>query len=175
MNQLILLMLKKGEFMPEELIKGYFTKPQFIKKGLPIFESECKDDGCELNGDFNKYIILNGDNIKILCGRTEKSVDRILFLKKAPSKKVDVVLCELTTSDKKYTHVVEKIKKSGELILTILEKLGFKIRDFKCIFVGKYKNPKRVKEKPFSIPKFHKNNITIKRFNCGDNFSEIFR
>ncbi len=175
MNQLILSMLKKGEVMPEKLIKEYFTKPQFINKRFPIFETKCKDDGCELKGDFDKYIILNGDNIKTLCRKVEKSVDRIIFLKKAPSKKVDVILCELTSSDKKYTHVVEKVKKSGELILTILEEeLGFKIRDFKCIFVGKYKNPKRVKEKPFSIPKFHKNNITIKRFDCGDNFSEIF-
>ena len=172
-NQLILLMLKKGDLMPEELIKKYFSKPQFINKKYPIFEYECEDEGCKLNGNFDRYIILNGDNISRLSGLNEKSVDRIIFLKKAQDMKVDVILCELTLGEKKYTTVVEKIKKSGEYILTILEELGFRIRDFKCIFIGKYKNPKRVIEKPFSIPKFHRNDIIIKKLSCGDNFPEI--
>ena len=36
-----------------------------------------------------------------LLKKDEKSVDRILFLKKALNKKVDVVLCELTRGKKK--------------------------------------------------------------------------
>ena len=166
-------MPREDDLMLEDLIRQYFSKSQFNNKKFPIFETECEDEGCKLNGDFEDYIILNGDNIKILSGRDEKSVDRILFLKKVPNNKIDVILCELTAGEKKYTSVVEKIKKSGEFILILLDELGFKIRDFKCIFVGKYKNPKRVREKPFSIPLFHKNNITIKRFNCNSDFSQI--
>lgn len=41
------------------------------------------------------------------------------------------------------------------------------------VFVGKYKNPKLVKQKPFSIPHFGKHDITIKKLNCGNDFSQI--
>ena len=166
----------KSDFMLEELIKDYFSQPQFNNRKFPIFESDCEDENCKLNGDFNEYIILNGDNIKTLLHRDEKSVDRIIFLKKAPNKKVDVILCELTHGEKKYTSVEEKIKRSGEYILTVLEEeLEFKVRDFKCIFVGQYKNAKRVKPKPFSIPQFHKNNLVIKKLECGDDFAQIYQ
>ncbi len=157
----------------EELIKEYFTQSPFNDVRFPVFESDCEDEGCKLNGNFNDYIILNGDTIKKLLNKHEKSVDRIIFLKEAPDRRVDVILCELTSGEKKYTSVVEKIKRSGEYILMVLKELGFKIRDFKCFFVGKYKNHKRVKQKPFSIPQFHKNNITIKKFNCGDDFPSL--
>ena len=40
-----------------------------------------------------------------------------LFLKKAPNKKVDVILCELTRGKKKYTDVREKIKQSGKIYI----------------------------------------------------------
>ena len=159
--------------MPEHSIKNYFSKPPFTTNNFPIFESDCKDEGCKLNGNFEDYIILNADNIKKYLKKDEKSVDRIIFLKKAADKKVDVILCELTTGEKKYSVVVEKIKKSGEYILKLLMELGFKIRDFKCIYVGKYKNMKRLKEKPFSIPGFYKNNITIKKLSCNDDFSQV--
>lgn len=167
-------MLKNSDIMLEEKLTNYFSQPPFDNEKFPIFENDCEDEGCKLNYDFKDYIILNGDNIKTLLNLEEKSVDRILLLKRAPDKKVDVILCELTSGAKKHTNVVEKIKKSGEYILNVLEKIGFKIRDFKCVFVGKYKNPKRVKEKPFSIPGFHKNNITIKKLDCGSDFSQIF-
>lgn len=173
MNPSILLK-QRSDFMLEGLIKYYFSHPPFNNQRLPIFESDCEDENCKLNGNFNDYIILNGDNIKRSLSKEEKSVDRILFLKEAPNRKVDVILCELTSGEKKYTTVVEKIKKSGEYILTVLEELEFKVRDFKCIFVGKYKNAKRVKPKPFSIPKFHKNNIIIKKIDCGSDFSQIY-
>lgn len=159
--------------MPEKLIKEYFSQPQFKDKRFPVFESDCEDEGCKLNGNFKDYIVLNGDNIQTLLKRDEKSVDRILFLKKAPNKKVDVILCELTRGKKKYTDVREKIKQSGKYIFTVLQELGFKVRDFKCIFVGNYKNAKRVRPKPFSVPPFHKNNITIKQIECGSEFDEI--
>lgn len=149
--------------MLETLITDYFSKPPFLNKRLPIFEINCEDEGCKLNGDFSQYMILNGDNIKKSLKRDEKSVDRIIFFKKTPDKKVDVILCELTSGEKKYSDVVEKIKKSGEYILNVFQYLGYKIRDFKCVFVGKYKNPKLVKQKPFSIPHFGKHDITIKK------------
>ena len=174
MNLLISLMLKKSDSVPEKLIKDYFSKHPFTNKRLPIIEFNCEDEGCRLNGDFEDYIILNGDNIKRSLKRDEKSVDKIIFLKKVPDKKVDVILCELTKGEKKYSTVVEKIKKSGEYILNLLSELGFKIRDFKCVYVGNYKNSKRLKAKPFSIQGFHKNNITIKRLSCGSDFSQIF-
>ena len=166
-------MLKKSDFMLEQEIITYFSKPPFNNKKYPIFETDCEDDHCKINFNFEDYIILNGDNIKILSKSHEKSVDRIFFLKKAPNKKVDIILCELTSGSKKYTNVVEKIKKSGEFILYILKEIGFKINDFICVFVGKYKNSKRVKEKPFSIPGFYRNDITIKKLDCGSNLSQI--
>ena len=161
----------KSDFMLEELIKDYFTQYPFNNQKFPIFETDCNDENCKLNGNFNKYIILNGDNIKKLLNKHEKSVDRII-LKEVSTKEVDVILCELTSGKKRYTSIVEKIKKSGEYILTVLKKLNFKVRDFKCIFVGKYKNPKRIKPKPFSIPSFHKNNINIKKLDCGSDFPQ---
>ena len=159
--------------MLEKLIKEYYSHPQFKNKKYPVFENNCEDEGCELKGDFKDYIILNGDNIMTLLKKDEKSVDRILFLKKAPNKKVDVVLCELTRGKKKYSDVVEKTKKSGEYIISVLEELGFKVRNFKCIFIGEYKNTKRVKPIPFSIPSFHKNDISIRRVPCGSDFAML--
>lgn len=166
-------MLRGIDIMLERPIKDYYSKTPFNECNLPIFEEDCKDDGCKLTGHFNDYIILNGDNIKTCLKLNEKSVDRIIFLKKAPNKIVDVILCELTSGEKRYTDVIEKIKKSGEYILNVLNKLGFKIRKFKCIFVGKYKNANRVKEKPFSIPYSGKNNLVVKKLSCGNDFSLI--
>lgn len=160
--------------MLETAIKDYFSKPKFIDKKFPIFPNNCEDDGCKLVGPFNDCIILNGDNIKNCLNMHEKSVDRIIVINEVFDKSVDVVLCELTSGQKKYTDVVEKIKRSGICILKILKKLGFEIRKFKCVFVGKYKNANRVTERPFSIPGSGKNNITIKKLSCGSNFSKIF-
>jgi len=160
--------------MIETSIKNYFSQSKFVDKKLSIFENDCEDDGCKLVGSFNDYIILNGDNIKNCLKIHEKSVDRIIIFKETYNRSVDVVLCELTSGQKKYTDVVEKIKKSGTCILQILNYLGFKIRKFKCVFVGKYKNAKRVHEKPFSIPGYGKNNLTLKKLSCGSNFSQIF-
>lgn len=167
-------MLKKSDIMLEEEITDYFSKPKFNNKKFPVFETDCEDEGCKLNYDFSDYIILNGDNIKNLLKRNEKSVDRIILLKEAPDKKVDIILCELTSGSKKHTIVVEKIKKSGEYIINVLKEIGFKINDLKCVFVGKYKNSRRIKEKPYSIPGFHRNDITIKKLDCGDDFSQIY-
>ena len=50
--------------MPEKQIKKYFSKYPFNNKKLPIFESDCKDENCELKGNFKDYILLNGDHIK---------------------------------------------------------------------------------------------------------------
>ena len=160
--------------MLEEKINDYYSKPKFRNCKWKIFENDCKDEGCKLHGHFNDYIILNGDNIKRCLKKDEKSVDRIIFLKESKDKNVDVTLCELTSDKKKYSDVVEKIKASGEYIFCVLKKLGYKIRKFHCIFVGKYKNNKLVKNKPFSIPNTGKNNLVIKKFNCGEEFSQIF-
>ena len=43
---------------------------------------KCEDEGCQLNGDFKDYIILNYDNIVKICKKHEKSVDRIILAKK---------------------------------------------------------------------------------------------
>lgn len=161
--------------MSRKLIQDYFTKPPFANKDLPVLMHDCEDNGCRLTGNFKDCIILNGDNIKKSLKRDEKSVDRIIIIKKAPDNKIDLVLCELTKSEKKYNVVVEKIKTSGQYILNVLKELGFKIRDIKCVYVGKYKNPKRVKEKPFSIPGSGKHNLTIKKLNCGNEFSRIYK
>ena len=119
------------------------------------------------------YIILNGDNIKRSLKRNEKSADRIIFLKESLDKNVDLIICELSFK-KRYDDVVNKIKKTGECIIHILKKLGYKVKNIKCVFAGKYKNHKRVKPKPFSIPNFGKNNLFIKHVNCGGEFSDIF-
>ena len=74
-------MLKKSDFMLEQEIITYFSKPPFNNKKYPIFETDCEDDHCKINFNFEDYIILNGDNIKILSKSHEKSVDRIFFLK----------------------------------------------------------------------------------------------
>lgn len=160
--------------MLETAIKDFFSKNEFVDKKFPIFSNNCEDDGCKLVGPFYGCIILNGDNIKNCLRMHEKSVDRIIVINEVFDKSVDVVLCELTSGQKRYTDVVEKIKQSGTCILKILKKLGFEIRKFKCIFVGKYKNAKRVTERPFSIPDSDKHNITIKKLRCGSNFSQIF-
>ena len=68
--------------IPEQSIKNYFSKPPFTTNNFSIFESDCKDECCKLNGNFEDYIILNADNIKKYLKKDEKSVDRIIFLKK---------------------------------------------------------------------------------------------
>lgn len=159
--------------MNEKLITEYFSKHPFDDKKYPIIEDNCEDEGCKLKGDFNDYIILNGDNI-IKCLKTnEKSVDRILIMKTLPNNKVDIILCELTRGEKRYNTVVEKIKRSGAYMVNVLYGLGLKIRNFKCIFLGEYKNSKRVKPKAFSISGFHRNDIKIEKHPCGSELSKI--
>lgn len=48
---------------------------------------KCEDEGCQLNGDFRDYIILNYDNIVKILKKHEKSVDRIIFCKKSQRQK----------------------------------------------------------------------------------------
>lgn len=160
--------------MIKQEIENYYSRPEFNNCKLKIFENDCEDEGCKLHGHFNDYIILNGDNIKKCLKKDEKSVDRIIFLKESKNKNVEVILCELSEK-KKYTDVVEKIKRSWEYIFCVLDELGYKIKKFYCIFVGKYKNNNLVKNKPFSIPNTGKHNLVIKKLNCGDEFSEIFK
>lgn len=158
--------------MPEEQIIKYYSQPRFINKNFPIFEDDC-NEGCELKGNFENCIILNGDNIKICLHLDEKSVDRIVFAKKAVDNKLDVILCELSDGKKRYTDVVKKVKGSGEHIFKVLSDFDFKVNDFICIYLGKYKNPDRVIEKAFSIPGFHRNDIKIINGDCGDELSDL--
>jgi len=157
--------------LPEQLIKEHFSKKPFKNCRFPIFMVDCEDEGCELTGDFEDYIILNGDNIKQCLQVDEKSVDRIVFLKRATNNRLTIILCELSDGFKKYDDVVEKIKRSGEYIYRVIVDLGFKVMDFKCIYLGDYKNAKRVKPKAFSIPGFHRNDIMVEKGNCGDDLS----
>lgn len=159
--------------MPEELIKDNFTKFPFNNPKLPIIVHDCKDEGCELSGDFNGFIRLNGDNIMSCLKNDYKSVDRIIFLKNVPNKKLDIILCELCYGEKSYNYVLNKIKDSGQYIYNFFIDNGFKIGDFKCVYVGDYANPGRVKSKAFSIPGFHRNDLLIKRFKCGTDFLEV--
>jgi len=74
--------------LPEEIIRNYFNRQPFSDNKLSIFEHDCKDKGCELKGNFEDYIILNGDNIKRCLKINQKSVDRIIFTKKASNNKL---------------------------------------------------------------------------------------
>ena len=160
--------------MIEDEIFDYFSKNPFNNEKYPIFMSDCEDEGCKLNGNFNHYIILNGDHIVKCLKNNEKSADRIIFTKRAPNNKVDVLLCELTTGSKRYFDVEDKIIHSGEYILGVLEKLGFTVRNFDCIFLGEYKNSNRLnKSRTFSIPGFWRNDLKIQDFSCGHNISDI--
>ena len=135
---------------------------------------KCEDEGCQLKGNFKEYIILNYDNIVEILKRHEKSVDRIIFARKVNDKKLSVLLCELTMGSKTQNDVLEKTKRSGEFIIKVFDKYGFKVVNFDCIFLGKYKNPKRIKKsKKFSIPGCQRNDLKIRQFHCGANISNI--
>lgn len=159
--------------MPEEIIRNYFNRQPFSDNKLSIFEHDCKNKGCELKGNFEDYIILNGDNIKRCLKINQKSVDRIIFTKKASNNKLDIILCELSGGKKRYTDVVKKVRYSGEYILKIFNEYGFKINDFVCIYLGNYKNENRLLITPFSIPGFHRNDIMINHARCGSDISEF--
>ena len=142
--------------MPEKAIKKHFRDEKFHTKKDPVFMIICEDEGCQLYGDFKDYIVLNYDNIVKILKKHEKSVDRINQGKK-------------TQQD-----VLEKTKNSGEYILKVLEKYGFKVVNFDCIYLGKYKNPKRIKKsKKFSIAGCPRNDLKIRQFDCGINISSI--
>ena len=160
--------------MPEVFIEKHYSDKKFHSKKDPIFMQKCEDEGCQLNGDFRDYIILNYDNIVKILKKHEKSVDRIIFAKKVKGKKITVMLCELTKGKKTQQDVLEKTRKSGEYIIKVFEKYGFNVVNFDCIYLGKYKNPKRIKKsKKFSIPGCHRNDLKIRQFNCGTNISSI--
>lgn len=160
--------------LPEKSIENHFRDKKFHTKKNPVFMSNCYDNGCELKGNFNDYIILNGDNIVICLKRHEKSVDRIVFARKIENKKVIVLLCELTKGYKKSNEVLEKMKSSGEYIVDVLEKYGFKVVNFDCIYLGRYEDEKRIrKTNKFSIPGCSRNDLTIRQFACGIDMANI--
>lgn len=160
--------------MPEQSITKHFKDKKFHTKKKPVFMKNCYDKQCELKGNFKDFIILNYDNIVEILKKHEKSVDRIIFAKKVENKKVTVLLCELTTGKKKQHEVLEKMKHSGEYIIKILEKYGFKVINFDCLYLGRYEEEKRLrKTNHFSIPGCSRNDLKIRRENCGISIEDI--
>ena len=160
--------------LPYESIAKHFEDAKFHTKKKPVFMTSCFDEGCELKGHFKEFIILNYDNIVEILKKHEKSVDRIVFAKKVQKNKVSVLLCELTTGKKKQREVLEKMKKSGEYILKVLDKYGFKVINFDCIYLGRYEEEKRLsKTNKFSIPGCSRNDLKIRAFKCGIDIKDI--
>ena len=160
--------------MFEEKIYKYYSNSPFDNKKLPVISLECRDGGCKLNGNFDDSFILNGDNIVACLKSSKKSVDFILFAKKLSNDKIDVLLCELCDGKKRYEDVLEKTRSSGEYILNVFEQLGYSVRNFDCIYLGRYRNESRLPlSQAFTIPGFWRNDLKIRRFECGQEISEI--
>ena len=117
---------------------------------------------------------MNGDNIVRCLKVDEKSVDFIVFAKKIKNKKVEVVLCEVTTGRKTFDDVLQKIRSSGKYILKVFEELGYSVWNFDCIYLGNYKNESRLPIcQGFTIPGFWRNDLTSYNYECGVNISQI--
>lgn len=124
--------------------------------------------------EFQGFYYLNYDNIAEILNIPGKSVDRIVFAKKVKGKNISVLLCELTTGKKSSHDVLEKTKNSGEYIIKVLKKYGFNVINFDCIYLGRYKDNKRIyKSKKFAIAGCSRNDLKIRQFNCGKNLSTI--
>ncbi len=161
--------------MPEKiLIEFYSTHKPFKDNIDKIFKSDCHE-GCQLTGDLNSFIILDGDEIKNSMKKDGiNSVDCIL-LKKNSNRKINIVLCELCDGKKSFKLVRDKMKDSGEHICNVLVREGFKISNIYCLYLGHYKkNDVKFKSKTFSITGYHRNDIRIINRDCGFSLNELF-
>ena len=94
--------------------------------------TNCYDENCELKGNFEDFIILNYDNIVRILKKHEKSVDSIVFAKRVENKKVNVLLCELTTEKIGRYEEEKRIKKTNKFSIAGCSRNDLKIYQDKC-------------------------------------------
>ncbi|MDO5860158.1 hypothetical protein [Methanobrevibacter sp.] len=154
--------------MMEEILKEYYSSGVF-KDSSEIFKKRCRERKCILKGNFDDYIILDGDEIeKCLSKNKNKSTDCILIDKNADkNNNVEIILCELCVGSKDYKNVRNKIINSAERIVDVFRTLGIGVGSLKCCYLGKYENYKRsikLISKPILIHGFNRHDILIENF-----------
>lgn len=139
-------------------------------------KKKCKENDCILKGNYKDYIILDGDDINDNLLPGLKSVDCIILSKKPYNgNMIDIIICELG-GDKKWADVKGKIIDSSQHFVNVINNSDIEIGKFICCFLGKYKNPKRIKKQKkanIHIPGLKRHNIKIHNFNCGWEFEKL--
>lgn len=108
--------------MIEKILRDYYSSGVF-QNSSDIFKRRCKERKCILKGNFEDYVILNGDEIeKHLSKNENKSTDCIIVDKTVDeNNSVGIILCELCAGSKDYKEVREKIINSAEHILDVFK------------------------------------------------------
>ncbi len=157
------------------MLKKFYT----CEHNVPLdklIKKTCREHKCVLKGNYDDYIILDGDDIKDNLFPGLKSVDCIIISKKPyDGNKIDVIICELG-GDKNWADVKKKMIDSANHFVSIINNSDFEIGKFICCFLGKYKNSKRIKkQKKANIPiqGLNRHNVKIHNFNCGWEFEKL--
>lgn len=163
--------------MIEKILRDYYSAGVF-QNSSDIFKRRCKERKCILKGNFEDYVILNGDEIeKHLSKNENKSTDCIIVDKTVDeNNSVGIILCELCEGSKDYKEVREKIINSAEHILDVFKTFEVNVSCLKCCYLGKYENYKRsVKfiSKPIHIQGFDRHDVLIENFSCGADIETI--
>ena len=163
--------------MPKRFLHDYYAKRD-CSNLEDIFVNDCYENNCQLNNVPSDSIILNGDEIEdCLSDVRDNSADRIIISPDKDSRKIDVLVCELSSGRRKRKLIENKIKNSAQHIINVFNRSEFEISNFRCCFIGKYekhkgliksKNPIGVK-----VNGINKKMILIQNRPCGFSFDKL--
>ena len=164
--------------MLEQKLQEYYSNDVLFKQNIDkIFKDKCAENKCKLQGDLQKYVILDGDAIQECMKKDDiNSVDCIL-IKETSEGKFNILLCELDkgSSGKSVTYVKNKMQGSGNHIIEVFKQMKLNVNQLKCLYLGKYKiKPKRHSLIRVPIRGFPRKDINIVNNPCGFTVKDSF-